>query len=89
MIPIRDNVPSRTTPYVNYTMIGLCALVFLWQQSQGESGLVFELGMIPKRLLSDDPILISLGNGYAQPVGPAIVPEWLTPLTCTGPSPLY
>lgn len=33
MVPIRDDNPSRTTPYVTYTLIGLNILVFLYELS--------------------------------------------------------
>jgi len=49
MIPLRDVIPSRTTPYVTVTIIALNALVFLYQLSLGESGNEFVLyfGLIP------------------------------------------
>ena len=53
MIPLRDNIPSRTTPVVNYAMIALCSLVFfaqLKEQTEATS-LVERYGMIPKRVL--------------------------------------
>ena len=31
MFPLRDNIPPRTFPFVNYTIIAICALVFLVQ----------------------------------------------------------
>lgn len=86
MIPLRDNIPSRTTPFVNYAMIGACALVFLAQLQDAAAGgsLTEGLGMIPKRVF--DPgaeIAIPTGGGYYRAVGPALVPDWLTLLTCT------
>ena len=38
MIPLRDNIPSRSTPVVNYAVIAACALVFLLQLSGENSG---------------------------------------------------
>ncbi|MGH6870708.1 MAG: rhomboid family intramembrane serine protease [Rhizomicrobium sp.] len=35
MIPISDDNPSRTTPVVNWLLIGLCAAVFVWELSLG------------------------------------------------------
>ncbi len=35
MIPLFDNVPARRPPLVNYTLIGLNILVFLWEVGQG------------------------------------------------------
>lgn len=60
MIPLRDNIPSRTFPIVNYAMVAACTLVFLAQlgdQADGEAELVERLGMIPARVLHpDEPI---------------------------------
>jgi membrane associated rhomboid family serine protease len=36
MIPLRDVIPSRTTPYVNFTLIGLNVLVFVYELSLGD-----------------------------------------------------
>jgi len=35
MIPLRDTIKSKTVPYVNYTLISLCGLVFLYELSLG------------------------------------------------------
>lgn len=56
MIPLRDDNPSRTTPIVTYTILGLCVLVFLWQFSLGPvrgQAVVYALGVIPAVLLQD------------------------------------
>ncbi len=37
MIPLRDDVPSRTVPYVNYAFIALNVLAFLLELSMGEN----------------------------------------------------
>lgn len=93
MIPLRDNIPSRTTPVVNYTMIGLCALVFLGQlrdESDGRAELVEQYGMIPVRVFHpDEPILIEEQVQVGMQVQvqsreiarPPFTP-WLTLLTC-------
>lgn len=98
MIPLRDNVPSRTTPVVNYLMIAICSFVFFLQidQQPGEPSLIEQYGMIPARVAGPDPD----GNTvYRQPVQtpdgirmvrvggdfpfpPAAVPGWATLLTC-------
>jgi len=56
MIPLRDNIPSRTTPFVNYVMIGLCAIVFVVQltESPEQATLVEKFGMIPARVVHPD-----------------------------------
>jgi membrane associated rhomboid family serine protease len=74
MFPISDDNPRGITPYVTWSLIGGCVLVFLWQVSlgtqEGERA-IFEFGMIPARLF-----------GYAE-ISPAldVVPAWATTLT--------
>ncbi|HEY8553744.1 MAG TPA: rhomboid family intramembrane serine protease [Burkholderiales bacterium] len=56
MIPLRDDIPSSRVPVVNFTLLGACLLVFLWQLSLGPEGFeraVFSLGVIPATLLGD------------------------------------
>jgi membrane associated rhomboid family serine protease len=49
MIPIRDENPTRRVPFVNYGLITLNVLVFLWQISLGPQGeaALYRLAMIP------------------------------------------
>jgi membrane associated rhomboid family serine protease len=57
MIPLKDNIPARTTPVVNYGVIAICAVVFLAQlvdQSRQGSSLVERYGMIPARVFHPD-----------------------------------
>ena len=52
MIPIRDTIPHKRTPYVVYALIGLNALVFLYQLGMGEGQLhqFFQYyGVLPAR----------------------------------------
>lgn len=54
MIPLRDDIPSRTAPIVNVTIIVACTLVFFWQLSLGRQGFeaaVMGLGSIPATLV--------------------------------------
>ncbi len=91
MIPLYDNIPSRTVPVVNYTVIALCSLVFLVQMSSSgvpESRDIIEgLGMIPARVFNPD-IQIEYPNGLAlwepklRAASESLVPPFLTPLTC-------
>ncbi len=56
MIPLRDRLPTRTTPVVNYVLLGLNALAFLWQTALEEAGYVrfaFDWGFVPARFLVD------------------------------------
>jgi membrane associated rhomboid family serine protease len=50
MIPLRDVIPSRTTPFVTTTLIVVNVLVFLYEQSMGQRALeqfVFTYGFVP------------------------------------------
>jgi membrane associated rhomboid family serine protease len=98
MIPLRDDIPSRSAPIVNYLMIGLCTVAFLAQlgdQSDGQDQLVERFGMIPVRVLHPDrPVvvqeeqLIRTRFGIERQIverefAPPPVNVWLTLLTCT------
>lgn len=94
MIPLRDNIPSRTTPVVNYSLIAICTLVFLLQladESGPRSILIERFGMIPARVLNpDQPVHMKvqlqdrLGRRFVRPVEMASAPvtPWITLLTC-------
>ena len=59
MIPIRDLNPTRNTPWVTWTLLLLCGLVFVWQAVLPEGAdrdFVFTYGLVPRRLmLAHDP----------------------------------
>jgi len=74
MIPLRDHNPTSGQPWVNFTLIGLCVLVFLWQLSLGGVGnqqAVYALGAIPAVLL----------QGAQLPPEIAMVPPTMTIVT--------
>jgi membrane associated rhomboid family serine protease len=53
MIPIRNDQPRFSTPYVTYFLIGLNLVIFLFEASlapQSFKALLFQLGMIPANL---------------------------------------
>jgi membrane associated rhomboid family serine protease len=67
-LPIGDDNPHTTTPYVNYGLIAACAAVFLWQLSLGDAGgqaAVAAYGLIPGHLF---------GNVVQDPSLPAVPP---------------
>lgn len=66
MIPLRDNIPARRFPFVNYGMIAACGLVFLLQvrDEQAGSRLVEQFGMIPARV--SDPSAVVMVPDYAR-----------------------
>jgi membrane associated rhomboid family serine protease len=54
MIPLRDDNPSSSKPFVTITFIVICVLMFLWEFSLGAQGgqrAVYALGVIPAVLL--------------------------------------
>jgi membrane associated rhomboid family serine protease len=52
MIPIRDTTKSSTIPFVNYGLIAVCALVFLYEVSLGTraDSLLWRYGVIPRNV---------------------------------------
>jgi membrane associated rhomboid family serine protease len=52
MIPLRDANPSRGTPLVNYVLIALCALAFLYELALGKGleRFLFEFGLVPAKI---------------------------------------
>jgi membrane associated rhomboid family serine protease len=96
MIPLRDDIPSRTTPIVNYVLIVICSLAFLAQQmslDQSE-GMISAFAMVPLRLSDPEatPVLemqravqtprgIEIVN-VRQEIGPSPIPAWMTLITC-------
>jgi membrane associated rhomboid family serine protease len=98
MIPLRDNIPSRTFPIVNYLMIAACAVAFLAQladQKDNEDQLVEGLGLIPARVFHPgEPIIVKqlvVGRGqFGEPrkeivereLPPPPISPWWTLLTC-------
>lgn len=53
MIPLRDDIPSRRTPAVNFSLIVACTVVFLYQtllpEQRGEQ-FAYRFGMLPARV---------------------------------------
>jgi membrane associated rhomboid family serine protease len=51
MIPLRDDNPRRTVPFVTYTLVALNVLAFLWELSLGENleKALFAIAFIPAR----------------------------------------
>lgn len=57
MLPLSDQNPTRTTPYVNYALIALnvCAFIYEWLQIavHGDSFVVSGYGLVPTRIWAD------------------------------------
>lgn len=96
MIPIRDNIPSRTVPIVNYAVIIACTIVFVLQLGEGRRGgrLIERFGMIPARVMHPNrsievrqPIRVRTPVGDRLQVAtrimePSVVATILTMVTC-------
>jgi membrane associated rhomboid family serine protease len=61
MIPLRDDVPSRTFPLVNITLIALNVLAFLWEMSLGPH---IERALMQVAVV---PLLFTGGDGSLGP----------------------
>ncbi len=60
MIPIRDQIPTRRVPYVNYILIAANIFVFIlqWLAGDNQDALVYQFALIPASFLKD----FNLGN---------------------------
>jgi membrane associated rhomboid family serine protease len=52
MIPLRDDIPSRRVPFVNYGLIVLNILVFIWQWQVGQNNpaMVYQFALVPSQV---------------------------------------
>lgn len=73
MIPLKDDNVSHRTPFVSWTVLATCVLVFLWQVSLGgqAQSAIYAYGLIPDVLL---------GNARLPPELDR-VPAWMTMFT--------
>src|ERR1035437_2626204 len=74
MIPLRDDQPIFSTPFVNYFLIVLNVVVFFWELSVGMqshralNSVMVEFGVVPRHTLA-----VLTGHSYA-PVSTASLP---------------
>ncbi|MCF8044721.1 MAG: rhomboid family intramembrane serine protease [Desulfarculaceae bacterium] len=65
MIPVRDNQESYNAPVVTYTLIGMNAVVFLYQLSIGlhNEGMIYRYGLVPgKYTVEEISVYFSFAN---------------------------
>jgi len=70
MIPLRDDQPRFSTPFINYFLIAINVIVFLWELSVGHralNGFMLEFGVVPHNVLA--PVL-----GHSQGIAASILP---------------
>ncbi len=83
MIPLHDDNPTRTTPYVTISLIVGCLLFFLFQISVGLNASAYRFGLIPAELLRGVDVIYT-GRGVGVPPGTGVTnlePAWLTVFT--------
>jgi membrane associated rhomboid family serine protease len=74
MIPLRDDQPSFSTPFVNYFLIVFNVLVFLWELSVGMqsshalNAFIGEFGVVPRHTVA-----VLTGHSYDSPAS-ALLP---------------
>jgi len=73
MIPLRDDQPSFSTPFINYFLIGLNVLIFFWELSLGLNtralqAFTFEFGVVPRHAVA-----VLTGHSH-DPLATAILP---------------
>ena len=55
MIPIRDDTPRTTTPYVTYFLVALNLLIFLFEvmlDPRSRNAFIFTFGVVPEKVLA-------------------------------------
>lgn len=73
MFPVHDDNSRHIVPYVTFSLLVACVMVFLWQLSLGavNTSAVFSLGVIPAVLF----------NIKSLPVELDLLPAWMTVFT--------
>src|SRR5437868_2692500 len=72
MIPLRDDAPKSTTPYVNYFLMALNTLVFLFEVAlapQARALFIFQFGVVPENISS-----LFNGGPHPVPAAAAVLP---------------
>ncbi len=92
MIPLRDDIPTHGVPWVNYTLLIACIVVFLLEAVAPDGGerIIEQYGMIPARVLGKSnggearPVFPSPFEQVAPPGTrhPTPLPPWATLFTC-------
>jgi membrane associated rhomboid family serine protease len=70
VVPLRDNNPTRTTPYVVYSLIAINIAVFLYQLSLPSEPLtqfIYQYAVVPQNLTA------ALGDSNTTPLGPELL----------------
>jgi membrane associated rhomboid family serine protease len=97
MFPLRDNIPPRSAPVVNYVLIALTTVMFFMQlrdQTDGQDHLIERLALVPARVLHpENPITVQYQiemrgdfgirqQSHRRPMDPPLISPWATVVTC-------
>lgn len=80
MIPLRDVIPSRTTPWVTLSLIGLNLAVFFWGWTLGERGyerLLMTHGLIPAEFTWATLLTSMFLHGGLGHIGSNLLSLWI------------
>ena len=88
MIPLRDDIPTHSVPWVNYALIISCIIVFVLEIAAPDGGeaIVYQYGMIPAQITGRPvtertvPVAPFTPDRTVTPPPPAIAP-WATLFT--------
>jgi membrane associated rhomboid family serine protease len=89
MIPISDENPGKTIPYVTYALIVLNVLAYIYDRmgAHGMIGNLWDYSMIPASVIKNTPITLPFQELYGntvtvtQVVHHGLNPQWLTIFT--------
>src|SRR5262245_40773841 len=51
MLPIRDRLRTRSVPYINYLILAMNILAFIWEQTMPVDRLLLTYGLVPRLLV--------------------------------------
>ncbi len=68
MIPLKDEMPTRRFPIVNYLLIALNILVFIWMFTQGAqvNSIIYNYALIPQEITQQGFTLINIFRIFAS-----------------------
>ncbi len=73
MIPLRDDQPTFSTPFINYFLITANVLVFLWELSTGLQTRAFQAFVVEFGVVPRHTVAVLTGHSY-DPLATAILP---------------
>ncbi len=80
MFPLRDVIPSRTTPVVTLALVGLNLVIFVWSWTLGEDGyreLLLTYGLVPVEFSWLTVLTSMFLHGGLYHVGANLISLWI------------